>query len=262
VPRCPSAVMPSLAVCVPVYRNDTRASKVKIDGAHACDDNMASRGGSAQSLQQPSMSLEETNASDIKNSIHCSQFSLLLGQTLVVGLHHPDDKAKGINAYYEGQKTILVADYRTKASAVANRHYPGLLEMPKKTSPAYKAEIKALKDDHQQKMNLVNSMFRCLLDVLHISEFHAFYAEVPGWNNATYRDVVGVSRQGEHWTSLITTHSASMTPKASTQQALAIAGPNLEQSRRLISMDNKVSLSEFFSTRFQIADELDDDIDV
>lgn len=220
-----------------------------------CDDNMASRGGS---VQQPSMAREETNASDMKNSVHCSQFSFLLGQTLVVGLHHPDDKAKGINAYYEGQKALLVSDYRTKASAVANRHYPGVLDLPKKTSPTYKAEIKALKEDHQQKMNLINSMFRCLLDVLHISEFHAFYAEVPGWNNATYRDVVSVSREGEHWSSVATTHLASMTPRASTQQALALTGSNIERSRTLNSIDTKVALSEFFSTRFQIADEIED----
>lgn len=219
---------------------------------------MASGGGS---VQQPSMSLEQTNASDMKNSLHCSQFSLLLGQTLVVGLHHPDDKAKGINAYYEGQKALLVSDYRTKASAVAIRHYPGVLDLPKKTSPNYKAEIKALKEDHQQKMNLINSMFRCLLDVLHISEFHAFYAEVPGWNNATYRDIVSVNREGEHWRSVATTHLASMTPRASTQQALALTGPEIERSRTLNSIDNKVSLSEFFSTRFQIADEVED-IDV
>jgi hypothetical protein len=151
------------------------ASKVRICEAHVFDDNMSA---------QPTLSSEQIGPSDINNSLHSSRFSFYLAQSLVVGLQHPDDKRKPASSYQADQNAVLAQEFRAQQMFVQSKHYPGQLNVPRKTSSEYNREVGVLKDNFEAKKALIDKMNKMFHEMIDLSEEHAFMCEVQGWNNA------------------------------------------------------------------------------
>ena len=150
------------------------------------DDNMSA---------QPTLSSEQIGPSDINNSLHSSRFSFYLAQSLVVGLQHPDDKRKPASSYQADQNAVLAQEFRARQMLVQSKHYPGQLNVPRKTSSEYNREVGVLKDNFEAKKALIDKMNKMFHEMIDLSEEHAFMCEVQGWNNATYLQLVDASRQ-------------------------------------------------------------------
>lgn len=150
-----------------------------------------------QGFAQPTIPNEQANASDIKNSLHSSRFAFYLGQSLQVGLQHPDQKRKMATAFQDDQKTALAQEFASQQMQVNLRHYPTEMTLPKKTSIEYKREAALLKDNFDAKRKLIERMTKMMHDMIDLSEEHAFLCEIPGWSNQTYLQNVHISRQAE-----------------------------------------------------------------
>lgn len=87
---------------------------------------------------------------------------------------------------------------------------------PRKTSSEYKRELGALKDNFEAKQKLVEKMTKMMFDMIDLSEEHAFLCEVPGWNNSTYLQLVGASRQAHPYHPPVTQHLSLPAPAPAT----------------------------------------------
>lgn len=192
------------------------------------------------SVAQPTH--EQIGPSDISNSLHHSQFAHYLAQTLQVGLQHPDDKRKTASAYQADQNVVLMQEFRVRQMNLQHRHYPGTMNPPKKTSSEYKRELGALKDNFDAKQKLIEKMTKMMLDMVDLSEEHAFLCEVPGWNNRTYLQLVDASRQAHPYTPPVSQHlSLPASAPASGDRSLSL----VDRMSALVVSDGRGSSMHF-----------------